>query len=166
MRDRYGDMSGQDEEKLKNQRKVFELDRTLMQVTYVLIDALEEENSESIDDEVHTLAVRLLTKIAVLTKNAECFLMVSYYLQKFQVDVTHELKPLLSEAEHFTKPEVEVSRDELDPLHMTMLREKCAMLDSDDLTCQISLSYDAFATDKNFFYNYCEFRGLTKAQKG
>ena len=30
MRERYRDMSGQDEEKLKNQRKVFELDRTLM----------------------------------------------------------------------------------------------------------------------------------------
>ena len=76
-------MTGQDQEKQKNQRKVFELDLTLMQVTYVLIDALEERNSESIDDEVHTLAVRLLAKIAVLSKNPECFLMVSYYMRKF-----------------------------------------------------------------------------------
>ena len=62
---------------------MFELDLTLMQVTYVLIDALEEKNSEAINDEVRTVAVRLLAKIAVLSKNPECFLMVSYYMRKF-----------------------------------------------------------------------------------
>ena len=28
------------------------------------------------------------------------------------------------------------------------------------------MSFDAFAADKNYFYNYSEFRGLTKASKG
>ena len=49
---------------------------------------------------------------------------------------------------------------------MQLLREKCAMLDSEDTKDQISLSYDAFAAEKNFFYNYNEFRGFTKASKG
>ena len=30
----------------------------------------------------------------------------------------------------------------------------------------MTLSYDAFAADKDFFYNYSELRGFTKARKG
>ena len=40
------------------------------------------------------------------------------------------------------------------------------MLDSEDVTNQIVLSYDAFTADKNYFYSYSELRGFTRALKG
>ena len=36
----------------------------------------------------------------------------------------------------------------------------------EDLTSQITMSYDAFAADKDSFYCYSEVRGLTRAIKG
>ena len=51
-------------------------------------------------------------------------------------------------------------------LQISSLKDKVAYLDSEDLTTQITLSYDAFAADKNSFYNYSELRGLTRAEKG
>ena len=50
--------------------------------------------------------------MGMLTKNAETLLMVSYLQKKLKIDVTHELKPFLEEAEHFEEPEKEIVADE------------------------------------------------------
>lgn len=35
-----------------------------------------------------------------------------------------------------------------------------------EYSTSMTMSYDAFASDKDYFYNYSELRGLTKAEKG
>lgn len=39
------------------------------------------------------------------------------------------------------------------------------LLKSEDLTLQMTLTTDAFAEDKDYIYNYNEFRGMTRATK-
>ena len=48
----------------------------------------------------------------------------------------------------------------------TTIKEKVPLLNSEDLSTQMTMSYDAFASDKDCFYNYSELRGLTRALKG
>ena len=50
-----------------------------LSVIEVLVQALSEPDTEKFDSEIYTLALRLLTRIAVLTKNPECFLIVCYF---------------------------------------------------------------------------------------
>ena len=53
-----------------------------LSVIEVLVSALSEPASDKFDLEIYTLALRLLTRIAVLTKNPECFLIVCYFQKK------------------------------------------------------------------------------------
>ena len=76
-----------------------------------------------------------------------------------------ELQPFLSEAERFEKPEPELKKEDFVPQYQT-LKDRVPLVDSDDLSTQMTLSYDAFTADKNYFYNYSEVRGLTRANKG
>lgn len=39
------------------------------------------------------------------------------------------------------------------------------LLNSEDLSLQMTMTYDAFAEDKDYIYNYNEFRGMTRATK-
>ena len=143
----------------------FEVDMQLLPVREILVKALEDDASGASDEEVRTLCLRLLTRMGMLTKNPETLLMAAYLQKKLSIDITHELKPILGEAERFDKPEKEIQSEDF-VLQSSTLKDKVAYLDTDDLTTQITLSYDAFAADKNFFYNYSELRGLTRAEKG
>lgn len=71
----------------------------------------------------------------------------------------------MSEAERFEKPEPEIKAEDY-VLKVSTLKEEVRLLDSDDISNQMVLSYDAFTADKDFFYNYSELRGLTRAVKG
>ena len=51
-------------------------------------------------------------------------------------------------------------------MQLTTLKDKVPLIESEDISCQMTLTYDAFAEDKNFFYNYSELRGLSRAIKG
>ena len=152
-----GDLAGGDQ--------VFELDLQMIPVRDILLSALEDNSSGHSDSEVRELCLRLLMRIAMLTKNAETLLIASYLQKKLKIDVTHELKPFLGESEQFEKPEKELNEEEFN-VQSSVLVESTAMLDSEDVTLQMTMSYDAFATDKDFFYNYSELRGITRAIKG
>ena len=80
----------------------------LLSVREILVKVLEDETSGKSDEEVRTLSLRLLTRMGMLTKNPETLLMAGYFQKKLQLDITHELKPFLSEAERFEKPEPEI----------------------------------------------------------
>ena len=137
----------------------------MLPVRSILVQALEDDKSGKSDQEVRTLCLRLLTRMGMLTANPETLLMASYFQQKLQLDITHELKPFLTEDEVFAKPEKAINPDDF-VLRHTRLKDKVALLDSEDLSTQMVLSYDAFAADKDYFYSYSEYRGLTKACKG
>ena len=91
--------------------------------------------------------------------------MVSYLQKKHQIDITHELEPFLGEAEHLDQPESDIVESDFD-MQIYTLKDEVALLDSEDVSTQITMSYDAFTADKDFFYNYSELRGLTRAVKG
>ena len=76
-----------------------------------------------------------------------------------------ELQPFLSEAERFDRPEPELVEEDF-KCQYSSLKDKVPLLDSEDVSTQMTLSYDAFAADKDFFFNYSEVRGLTRAIKG
>ena len=54
----------------------------MLSVREILIKALEDDKSGKSDDEVRNLSLRLLTRIAILTKNPETLLMASYFQKK------------------------------------------------------------------------------------
>ena len=150
---------------LDSSDKIFELDMQMMPVRQILIKALEDDVSGHSDTEVRELSLRLLTRIGMLTKNSETLLMVSYLQKKLQIDITHELKPFLDEAERFDQPEKDIVESDFN-MQMLTLKNEVELLDSEDVSDQITMSYDAFTADKDFFYNYSELRGLTRAVKG
>lgn len=57
---------------------IFEVDMQMLPVREILVKALEDDTSGKSDDEVRGLCLRLLTRIAMLTKNPETLLMVSH----------------------------------------------------------------------------------------
>ena len=150
---------------LDSSEKVFELDMQMLSVRKIIIDALQDDVSGHSDTEVRELCLRLLTRIGILTKNAETLLMVSYLQKKLKIDISHELKPFMDEAERYEEPEKDIVEDEF-IMQMLELKDEVALLDSEDISTQITMSYDAFTADKDFFYNYSELRGLTRAVKG
>ena len=76
------------------------------------MNALEDDTSGKSDAEVRSLSLRLLTRIAMLTKNPETLLMVSHVQKKLKVDISHEIKPYLDEAERFEKSEKEIKEED------------------------------------------------------
>ena len=71
----------------------------------------------------------------------------------------------MGEPERFEKPEPELKAEEFQ-VKASELEQAVPLLDSEDLSKQMTLSYDAFAADKDYFYNYSALRGLTRAIKG
>ena len=69
----------------------FEVDMQLLPVREILVKALEDDASGASDEEVRKLCLRLLTRIAMLTKNPETLLMAGYLQKKLSIDITHEL---------------------------------------------------------------------------
>ena len=145
--------------------QVFMLDMQMLSVRDILVRTLDDDVSGKSDPEVRELCLRLMTRIGVLTKNAETLLMASFLQQKHQINISQELKPFFDEAERFVKPEKDIVDEEF-KVQEKQLLAKVPLLDSEDLSLQISMSYDAFTADKNFFYNYSEVRGLTRAKIG
>ena len=143
----------------------FEIDMQLLAVREILVKVLDDETSGKSDTEVRTLSLRLLTRMGMLTKNPESLIMASYFQKKHQLDITMELQPFLSEAERFDRPEPELVEEDF-KCQYSSLKDKVPLLDSEDVSTQMTLSYDAFAADKDFFFNYSEVRGLTRAIKG
>ena len=137
----------------------------MLPIRNILVQALEDDKSGKSNQEIRSLSLRMLTRMGMLTKNPETLLMACYFQQKLELDITHELKPFLSEAEVYEKPKKEIIEDEYVMRH-SKLTHKVPLLNSEDLSEQMSLSYDAFAADKDYFYNYSELRGLTRASKG
>ena len=90
----------------------FEVDMQLLPVREILISTIEDETSGKSDAEVRTLCLRLMTRMAMLTKNPETLLIAAYYQKKLALDITHELAPILSEAEVFEKPEKEIKAED------------------------------------------------------
>ena len=84
----------------------------LLPVREILISTIEDETSGKSDAEVRTLCLRLMTRMAMLTKNPETLLIAAYYQKKLALDITHELAPILSEAEVFEKPEKEIKAED------------------------------------------------------
>ena len=56
--------------------------------------------------------------MGMLTKNPESLLIAAYLQKKLQLDITHELKPFLDEAERFEKPEKDLNADDLENLDL------------------------------------------------
>ena len=86
----------------------------MLSVRELLVKVLEDETKgdDKPDEEVRTLSLRLLTRMGMLTKNPETLLMAGYFQKKLQLDITHELKPFLSEAERFDRPEPEIKAED------------------------------------------------------
>lgn len=56
----------------------FSVDMQMLSVREILVNVLEDNTSGKSDEEVRTLALRLLTRLGMLTKNPETLLMASY----------------------------------------------------------------------------------------
>lgn len=99
------------------------------------------------------------------------------------MDITHELELLLDEEERFLKPEKEIKYEiqgprececctpptkKSCPFKETILKDRVFYLDEslEDISTQMTLSHDAFTAEKDYFYNYSELRGFTRALRG
>ena len=136
-----------------------------MSVREIAMNALEDSESGKADQEVRELCMRLIARMAMLTKNPETLLIAGYLQKKHEIDITHEMKPFLAEAERFEKPEKEIKEEDY-LMHVSTVKKSVAYLSNEDVSNQLTMSYDAFTADKDYFYNYSELRGLSKAAKG
>lgn len=107
----------------------------------------------------------MLVRIGMLTKNPTLLLIAGYLQKKHKIDITHELKPFLTEAERFIQPEKAIKPEDF-VMQISTVKPKVAYLNSEDVSQQVTMSYDAFAVDRDYFYNYSELRGLSRAIKG
>ena len=69
----------------------------------------------------------------MLTKNPETLLMASHLQKKHQVDITHELKPFLGEAERFEKPDKDINADDFG-MQISTIKERVPLLESEDMS--------------------------------
>ena len=130
----------------------------------ILIDVLEETEACS-DREAKILGLRLLSKIGTMTKNGEILMMACYYQLKYKINITKEVNWVLQMEECIARPEPYINPSDF-VCKMSFLKEKLSMSDNDDMNGQINLTQDAFAASETHYFNFSEFRGMTRAIRG
>ena len=144
-----------------------------MQMRDFLVNLLEDSNS---DDETLRLALRMLLKLGQALQDPEILANAAYFVLMQKDDVSKEIEHFCqkdSEVYTFKASEMDTDmtfRDDSehqisqlkDNIDWTFKSQFPEFEDEQEPVSQITMTHDAFASDKDHIYNYNSVRGLSK----
>jgi hypothetical protein len=139
----------------------------IITVRQILLKALDDERS---DADTKELCLRVLLRLAVVSKNPETLLLLARYQKKLNIELVEEVVPLCDMDEVIEDEVKEIISSKFTRKAITEISQSVPISQdtngSVNTTFEIVNDWDSIVADEKHFYIYNETRGLCKAIKG
>ena len=113
--------------------------------------------SEQPTDELRKLCTKLLLRMGIASANGDLILRAALYQEKYQIDLTREIKFFCKQDEHFEKPFVQGNND--------FYSNKMGNLTLGEPFKNQTHQHRSFCTDGKYWFMYSDEKGLRRADR-